>query len=54
MLVRGRGYSLSLKRYSSWHSSTVTEGYTEESINGNIEISRKLKIISVLNCVLRY
>lgn len=42
MIVEGGGDLLSLKRDGGWLSSNVAEGYIEESIHSNIEISRKL------------
>lgn len=42
MLVEGGGDLLTLKRHGGWRSSTVAEGYIEESVNRKIDVSRKL------------
>lgn len=42
MFVEGGGDLLTLKRHGGWRSSSVAEGYIEESLSRKIEVSRKL------------
>lgn len=42
MLVEGGGDLLTLKRHGGWKSSTVAEGYIEDSIAKKLEVSNKL------------
>uniref|UniRef100_A0A1B6KE83 Tyr recombinase domain-containing protein n=1 Tax=Graphocephala atropunctata TaxID=36148 RepID=A0A1B6KE83_9HEMI len=42
MLVEGGGDLLTLKRHGGWKSSTVAEGYVEDSIARKIDVSKKL------------
>lgn len=42
ILVENGGDLLTLKRHGGWRSSTVAEGYIEESVNRKLEVSRKL------------
>jgi site-specific recombinase XerD len=42
MLVEGGGDLLTLKRHGGWKSSSVAEGYIEESIARKVDISKKL------------
>lgn len=40
MLVEGVGDLFTLKRHGGWCFSSVAEGYIEESISRNVEVSR--------------
>ncbi|XP_039280998.1 uncharacterized protein LOC120350644 [Nilaparvata lugens] len=42
MLVEGGGDLLTLKRHGGWKSSSVAEGYIEDSIARKVEVSKKL------------
>lgn len=42
MLVEGGGDVLALKNHGGWRSSTVAEGYVEQSVRRKVEISKKL------------
>lgn len=42
LLANAGGDIFSLKRHGGWKSSTVAEGYVEDSINNKIQISNKI------------
>lgn len=42
MLVNAGGDLLTLKHHGGWRSSTVAEGYIDDSVQNKIEISKKI------------
>jgi hypothetical protein len=42
MVVEGGGDLLTLKRHGGWKSSSVAEGYMEDSIARKVDISKKI------------
>jgi integrase len=51
MLVEGGGDLLTLKRHGGWKSTSVAEGYIEESISRKVEVSKKLfRNVSTPSC----